>query len=126
MITDRPISNIFIPRNNWVLKAFSCKKSEKIYSIVIRDSIKSEYGYDPFFDVYSRTAEKRLARQLFAHFMHRYTSFTPLVIGTFIAKDRTTILHSLIQIKNMNETDKSFKYRYDNLDSLIKRKLNIK
>lgn len=101
------------------------KNQRKEISIDFIQSIVCDYFKVSVEDVQSNTRKRDIvqARQLAMYFSKKYTNASLAHIGSKIGKrNHATVLHACRQVKNLSETDRSFKSYVDD----IHRKIGIK
>jgi len=104
MITDIPISNIFIPRNNWEVVRFRCNRySQRTYtkhsrelSNIKADVLRRTKILCIRFESKSRKTELIRARILYYRLAKEQTKASLSEIGTLAGnKDHATVLHGI-------------------------------
>lgn len=116
MIQCEP-SNIFVPRNDWNVKALMCKSKLSHSSFIERVGriIKDETGYSPFETTEFRKREFVFARQLLMSILANNTSMSLMKIGYLLKKDHATVVHAKKTILNLYETDPVCRDAYDRI-----------
>ncbi len=115
MITDRPISNIFQPRNDYYLRSFNCKKYLRDPEDRLRQIIIKTWGHDPYFRTQSRRRELVIARQIHMTICYTHLKKTYASAGILVGKDHATTIHAITAIHNECETNDKFKELYQSI-----------
>ncbi|MEA3451807.1 MAG: chromosomal replication initiator protein DnaA, partial [Bacteroidota bacterium] len=68
----------------------------------------------------TRKREVVQARQLAMHFSKKYTKKSLTTIGAEFSRDHSTVVHANKTVKNLIDTDKSFRQFYDEIERLLK------
>ncbi len=68
----------------------------------------------------TRKREVVQARQLAMHFAKKYTKKSLSTIGAEFSRDHSTVVHANKTVKNLIETDKSFRQYYEDIDRLLR------
>ena len=115
-------TNIFIPRNDWNVKAFLCKRAVPfdLFEKLVARVVQNETGINPLNYRHYRGAKLVQARQLFMVMMVLYTKRTYSSIAGIVGKDHATINHCIKAVNNMNDTDKLFRAMYNRINELVK------
>ena len=121
---------IYRPRINTVhprcegLKILSSKKNNvytdfQTFMNYVAQEIEIKVGCSPFEGTKCRKRELVVARQLFMVLLEKYTNKTLAHIGGLLGKDHATVLHAKKTIKDLVDTDKSFRVMYSELDKKV-------
>ena len=123
MITDIPVSNIFVARNNWHLKAMQCRKCsqqtyteyqlEKIMNDVIQKTMVSKEEF------ISKVRKRDLveARQMYFKRARDMTKASLEQIGSMVTTgDHANVMHGIKQVN----TIPSLKRKYDEIFNGLK------
>jgi len=85
----------------------------------IRDLVKNETGYDPCAASQRRTRELVTSRQLFIHFVRRYTRLSQETTGAILGKDHSTVFHAEKCVNKFKEIENEYAELYDRIDGKI-------
>lgn len=91
---------------------------------MIKRIISNYYSNDYWYKVSNQSRRNVEPRQFFCFFAKRYNLGSDRVIGDFIKRDRTTVMHGTQQIKNFIETNKNMLSVMNYLDDLISQTIN--
>lgn len=112
--------------NYWVIPAMPNRlrnaTSKRILSIITKETDTS------IDDIISKTRKREVvqARQMYHHFMRKYTKLSLTRIGDMTGgREHATVLHSLKTVNNLVETDKSFAFMFYSIKSKIEGEINI-
>lgn len=115
-------SNIFIPRNDWMVKAFMCRKSIQVerFENLVAKEVQAETGVNPLNYRHYRGGKVVQARQLFLVMMTKYTNRTYESIAGIVNRDHSTINHCIKAVQNQCDTDKRYREMYNRIDTKVK------
>jgi chromosomal replication initiation ATPase DnaA len=93
--------------------------------IAVVTTIRDEYGV-PVWAMRSRSrvAKVREARQLAVHFIHKHAKFTLAKSGQRLNRDHSTVSHSNQVVANEIATNKTYREKYQFINSIILNKIN--
>jgi chromosomal replication initiator protein len=116
---------ITIELANSVIQKF-VKNTPKEITIEYIQKVVGEYFNIPSDKINSNTRKREIvqARQLAMYFSKTYTKLSLAAIGSKLGKkDHATVLHACKTVKNLSDTDRSFKKHFEEIDNIIKIKL---
>jgi len=98
--------------------------SEKRKAILIYEAIKNYYinNYKLDCEIKDKVRKRQIVeiRQLSHYFVRKYTKLSYANIGILIGnKNRVTVMHSIKQVNNLKDFDKSFNKRYKELEAYL-------
>lgn len=93
---------------------------EEILKVICREL---EMDFDEVKNRKTRLREFVYTRHLYSYFCKEYTKDSLSVIGKFLKKDHSTIIHSINQIKDYYEVDKVIKNDVDKINTILKHKV---
>ena len=102
------------------------KSSPREITVEYIQTLVCEYFDIPLERIHSKTRKREIvqARQLAMFFSKNYTKSSLATIGSKCGnKDHATVLHACKTVKNLADTDKSFRKYVDELENMIKVKL---
>ena len=82
--------------------------------------IKDELGLSIYDFTEKRPREYVEARQIFMSLMRKYTVFSLAKIAKIVDKDHASVLASQKTVKNLCDTDKIFREKYDRIETKVK------
>jgi hypothetical protein len=77
----------------------------------------------PFYDILGKTRKREavLARQTAMHFVKEFTNYTLKQIGyRFGERDHSTVIHALVCVEEMTETDRKYKLTIEGIEMEVK------
>ncbi|MBW6479623.1 MAG: chromosomal replication initiator protein DnaA [Bacteroidales bacterium] len=110
---------------NSIIQKF-VKSTPREITIEYIQKIVGEYFDIPIEKINSNTRKREIvqARQLAMFFSKSYTKNSLAAIGSKLGKkDHATVLHACKTVRNLYDTDRSFKKHFDELDNMIKIKM---
>jgi chromosomal replication initiator protein len=102
------------------------KSTPREITIEYIQKVVSDYFNIPPDKINSNTRKREIvqARQLAMYFSKSYTKLSLAAIGSKLGKkDHATVLHACKTVKNLSDTDRTFKKHLEELDNIIKVKL---
>jgi len=122
MITDIVAPNIFMPKINWNIITFRCKKPIQYdaFEQQVAKIVKEETGIDPLELRHYRGGKQVQSRQLFLVMMATYTNRTYESISAIVGKDHATINSSKKSVSNFKDTDKRYAAMYERIETKVK------
>jgi chromosomal replication initiator protein len=70
----------------------------------------------------SRKKEIVIPRQMAMYFAKEFTDLSLVMIGTYLGRDHSTVIHAISSVENMRDTDRKFKVAFSEIEKKLKMK----
>jgi len=108
------------PPDECSYKRMTIKKQGKPYRMQtienIRDVVKEQTGYDPYFEPKKRDKNFVTSRQLFLYFVLKYTKIVQRQAGALIKKDHSTVVYAIECVNKFKDNEPCYANVYNAID----------